>query len=68
MTINKLQGPTLHTPGLYLPTICFSHGQLYVPLSRVGNPNNLQILVVNVGCSELEGVFTRNVIYPTLLH
>lgn len=38
MTINKSQGQSLDIAGLYLPTPCFSHGQLYVSLSRCGNP------------------------------
>lgn len=67
MTINKSQGQTLHKAGLYLPTSFSSHGQLHVALSRVGNPNNLKVLVVNGGCSDLKGVFTSNGVYPTLL-
>lgn len=68
MTMNKSQGQTLHTTGPYLPTGCFSHGQLYVALSRVGNPNNLKVLEVNGGFSETDGDFIRNVDYSTLLH
>ena len=35
MTINKTQGQTFDTVGIYFPDACFSHGQLYVALSRV---------------------------------
>ena len=37
MAINKVQGQTLKHMGLYLPQSVFSHGHLYVALSRVGS-------------------------------
>ena len=44
MTINKAQGQTMKVIGLNLEDPCFSHGQLYVGCSRVGDSNNLYIL------------------------
>ncbi|XP_055522853.1 ATP-dependent DNA helicase PIF7-like [Wyeomyia smithii] len=38
MTINKAQGQSLEVFGLDLERPCFSHGQLYVACSSVGNP------------------------------
>ena len=45
MTINKSQGQTLGRVGLALRTPCFSHGQLYVALSRVRARENVKIFI-----------------------
>jgi hypothetical protein len=47
MTINKSQGQTFQKVGLYLPRPVFSHGQLYVAMSRVGDPSGLTILALD---------------------
>ncbi|XP_029148314.1 uncharacterized protein [Arachis hypogaea] len=49
MTINKSQGKTLSTVGLYLPRPVFTHSQLYVALSRVTSKNGLRVLIQNTG-------------------
>lgn len=41
MSINKAQGQTLKIAGLHLIEPCFSHGQLYVALSRVGSSKQI---------------------------
>lgn len=46
MTINKSQGQTFQRVGVYLPRPCFSHGQMYVACSRVGDPDAVTIMVV----------------------
>jgi ATP-dependent DNA helicase PIF1 len=59
MTINKAQGQSLMVAGVNLENQCFSHGQLYVACSRVGNPNNLFIY-----CKEGK---TKNIVYEQAL-
>lgn len=45
MTINKSQGQSLDYVGLYLPRSVFSHGQLYVAISRVKSKKGLKIVI-----------------------
>jgi ATP-dependent DNA helicase PIF1 len=65
MTINKSQGQTLSTVGLYLDRPVFTHGQLYVAVSRVTSRSGLRILIENADGSC--GSQTRNVVYREVL-
>jgi len=61
MTINKSQGQSLRHAGIYLPTPVFSHGQLYVALSRVTSREGLKMLITNEDGEDVDE--TSNVVY-----
>ncbi|XP_071902732.1 uncharacterized protein [Coffea arabica] len=61
VTINKSQGQTLSNVGVYLPEPVFSHGQLYIALSRATSPSRLKILIVNRDNDPWN--YTKNIVY-----
>jgi len=75
MTINKAQGQTLEKVGVYLPQPVFSHGQLYVAMSRVRSFASLKIKVVDIKggrqqqgkIANLEGTYTKNIVAREVL-
>ena len=67
MTINKAQGQTLGILGLYLGTPVFSHGQLYVAMSRVRSPNAVKVYEQNCQHDESGIVYTKNVVFHEVM-
>jgi ATP-dependent exoDNAse (exonuclease V) alpha subunit len=71
MIINKAQGQTLQTVGVYLPKPVFYHGQLYVAFSRCGSRRGVRVLVRGGSRAALNGasadVYTSNVVYREVL-
>ncbi|CAN1136557.1 ATP-dependent DNA helicase PIF1 [Linum perenne] len=65
MTINKSQGQTLKQVGLCLQHQVFSHGQLYVALSRVTTRSGLKILSCDVDGNHLNTM--QNIVYKEIL-
>ena len=62
MTVNKSQGQSLKTVGVDLRTSAFTHGQLYVALSRVTSAQGVTVLLSENGDGK-----TNNVVYPEVL-
>lgn len=64
LTINKAQGQSVKHVGVDLRTPVFSHGQLYVALSRATSSQNIQVLLPEEGRDSCR---TQNVVYPEVL-
>jgi len=62
MTVNKSQGQSLKHVGVDLHSSAFTHGQLYVALSRVTSLDGLTLLP-----SDNLPNHTDNIVYPDVL-
>lgn len=66
MTINKAQGQSLEKVGLFLPKPVFTHGQLYVAVSRVTSPQGLKIFIDDKMGNPTN--ITQNVVYKEVFY
>ena len=73
MTINKSQGQTLERCGLVLHSPVFSHGQLYVAMSRVKRSADFKLWHTRRTYSPKDddfngiGMLVRNIVYKDIL-
>lgn len=63
MTINKSQGQSVKYVGIDLKTPVFSHGQLYMALSRCTAANRITLLLED----KTEELETTNIVFPEVL-
>jgi hypothetical protein len=63
LTINKAQGQSVKFVGLDLRVPVFSHGQLYVALSRATSEHRIKVLLADTVLTPC----TKNVVYPEVL-
>ncbi|XP_050222183.1 uncharacterized protein LOC126672278 [Mercurialis annua] len=68
MTINKAQGQTIPNVGVYLPQDVFSHGQLYVALSRGVSASTTKILVKTDKPNKKKDTYIKNVVYKEIFN
>ncbi|KAG5245388.1 ATP-dependent DNA helicase [Salix suchowensis] len=65
MTINKSQGQSLKFVGVFLKEQVFTHGQLYVALSRVTSKKGLKIISCDQEGKQLD--YAKNIVYKDVL-
>ena len=71
MTIIKSQGQTLDRVGIFFRRPVFSHGQLYVAVSRPTSRQNLRFMVIGGGSTlpdGSQGTSTTNTVYQRVLN
>ena len=64
-TINKAQGQSLKSVGVWLRGQVFTHGQLYVACSRVSSPDHLKFAIMPE--SKQEPIAAKNIVFREVL-
>jgi ATP-dependent exoDNAse (exonuclease V) alpha subunit len=67
MTINKAQDQTIPNVGVYLPEPVFSHGQLYIALSRGVSRKSTWIFANTNKDVDPTGKSTKNIVFRDVL-
>ena len=70
MTINKSQGQSLSKTAIYLSQSVFSHGKLFVSMSRGGDPQNTKMFLTTIPGKQGiidNGNYTANIVYSEAL-
>ena len=67
MTANKSHGQTLDTVGIYMTTYFFTHGQVYIALSRCEERRNIKILKRMERGAKKRPMQLKNVVYKSVL-
>lgn len=67
MTINKAQGQTLDFVGINLREPVFSHGQLYVALSRAKSSNCIKVLIRPPTVEDKNDCCRHNIVYDEII-
>lgn len=65
MTINKSQGQSLKVVGVFLQEQVFTHGQLYVALSRVTSKKGLKIITLDDKGNPID--YAKNIVYKDII-
>jgi ATP-dependent DNA helicase PIF1 len=68
MIVNKAQGQTIPNVGIYLLEVVFSHGQLYVALSRGMSRSTTRVLAKPNQELDSTRNTTKNIVYKDVLN
>jgi len=59
--LSSFNGHSLKNVGIYLPSVVFSHGQLYVAISKVTSRDGLKMFIIDEDGRDTN--VTSNVVY-----